>query len=232
MATSGIKTFNPNLGEITIAAFARCGIRRTELTQQHMSDAAFEANLVQADMQGDGIVLTEVVLQKLDIVSGQSAYTMDTTLVFLLDVWIRQNPDQANPTDRLIIPISRSDYAATANKQMPGFPTSYWLDRLMTPVLYLWPVPNFDIPQGLQFYMQQRPDNAVLADGTTVQFPYEVMDYYTWSLAERLAFIYAPEHLAMITPRKQQAWQRYLQTGTENTPLNLDVMVGSYFRVG
>jgi hypothetical protein len=33
-------------------------------------------------------------------------------------------------------------------------------------------------------------------------------------------------------PRKEQAYRRMLQATTENVPLNLDVMVGSYFRVG
>ena len=57
MSLSTSRSFNPNLGEVTIGAFARCGIRRTELTQQHMQDAQFESNLLQSDMQGDGIQL-------------------------------------------------------------------------------------------------------------------------------------------------------------------------------
>ena len=46
MTTSGTYSFNPSLGEVVLNAFARCGIRRTSLAQEHMSDARFEANLM------------------------------------------------------------------------------------------------------------------------------------------------------------------------------------------
>lgn len=54
MATSGTYTFSPNLGEIVINAFAKCGIRRTEITNQHMEDARMEANFMMSDWAGDG----------------------------------------------------------------------------------------------------------------------------------------------------------------------------------
>jgi hypothetical protein len=270
MALSGQRSFNPNLGEITIGAFARCGIRRTELTQQHMSDAQFEANLLQSDMQGDGIQLYEVTLEMQDLVPNQTVYPIDPNVVFMLDVYIRQNPvvngvgwtntnvnvevwDNNNDNgsvwsngsvpqpvvggnsgtiDRLIMPISRSDYAAIANKYMTGFPTSYWMDYLLKPVMYLWPVPNQFVPLGLQYYVQKKPNDADLADGSQVQIPYQYYDYYVWSLAERLAYIYAPDKVAMISPRKQQSWLRAMQASTENVPLRLETDVASYFRVG
>lgn len=316
MALSGTYAFDPNLGEITIAAFARIGLRRPEITQQHLADAKFEANLLQTDMQGDGIQLYQVVLETLDIEAGRSAYPIDPMVVFMLDVYVRQNaqpfgmswvndnavrerwnsntgspipwgpslgydpyalfinqivywansnsalsgwsnsggstlswtgvtvPQEIAPvppsiipqsnfaTDRILTPLSRSDYAATANKNQGGFPTSFWYDKLLQPTMYLWPVPTQFIPDGLQFYVMKRPLMADLADGTQVQIPYEYYDYYVWGLAERLAYIYAPDRIQVVSPRKQQAWQRAMQASTENVPINLDPMMGSYFRVG
>lgn len=133
-------------------------------------------------------------------------------------------------TDRIILPMSRSDYAAIANKYQQGFPTSYWWDRLTPSKMYVWPVPQADIAGGLQYYVQQRPDDAVLSNGTQVDIPYEVYDYFTWSLAERLAFIYAPEKVALIAQRKQVAYQKYLQATTENVPITLNVQMRGYFR--
>ena len=74
--------------------------------------------------------------------------------------------------------VETSNWAATANKTMSGFPTSYWYDRLLDPVMYLWPVPNYDIPQGLQYYVQKRPQANALQDGTNIFIPYEVFDYF------------------------------------------------------
>ena len=36
MSTSGTYAFNPGLGEITLYAYQLCGIRPTQLTQEHM----------------------------------------------------------------------------------------------------------------------------------------------------------------------------------------------------
>jgi hypothetical protein len=270
MATSGNYNFSPNLGEAVIAAYSRCGIRRTEIVQQHMADAAMESNLLMTSMQGDGINLWQVTLEKQDLHAGQGEYFVDPNVVFMLDVYIRQNPQnygvnwdnnnansqqwinnqlgekpwtqggniqvvppQSTATiDRLILPLSRSDYASIANKYMTGFPTSYWYDKLLQPKMYLWPVPNLDVVQGLQYYVQKRPQTCELQDGTNIFIPYEVFDYFIWALSERLAFIYAPDKVAMIAPRKQQAYMSYLQATTENVNINMNIEMKSYFRVG
>lgn len=223
-------TFDPALGELVIGAFSRCGIRRTELTQQHLSDARFEANMVQSDMTGDGVNLWQVELETTLLVAGQATYTVPDTTVFILDVYVRQNPGSGMPIDRLILPMSRSDYAAVANKDMQGFPTSYWWNQQLEPTITLWPVPQQD-GQELRYYRQLRAMDANNKNGTQVQIPYAAYDYFTWSLAERLAFIYAPDKIAMIGPRKAQAYQKYLQATTESTPVELDVQMRSYFRI-
>jgi hypothetical protein len=228
---SGSYNFDPSLGEIVIGAYARLGIRRTELVQQHMADARFEANLVQSEMQGEGINIWQVDLVTQDLVAGQGVYAVDPTVIFILDLYIRQDAGAGNPVDRLLLPISRSDWAATANKEMQGFPTSYWFDRVLSPQLYLWPVPSADAPESLKYYVQRRAMDADLKNGTQVQIPYQAYDYFTWALAERLAFIYAPDKLQMVTPRKQQAYMKFAQATTENTPVTMDIDVRPYFRL-
>lgn len=82
-------------------------------------------------------------------------------------------------TDRLILPMSRSEYASIANKYQGGFPTTYWYDKTLSPQLYLWPIPQATIAGGLQYYVQKRPDDAKLGNGTKVDMLYEVYDYFT-----------------------------------------------------
>lgn len=263
MALSGTFGFNPNLGELTIGAYARCGIRRTQITSQHMRDALFEANMLQSELQGDGLQTWQVSLETLDLVAGKGTYDLPKTTIYVLDVYIRQNgtdpyvewdnqnvvisewvnnsnsienwegvysPQQQQATDRVILPMSRSDYASIANKFQQGFPTSYWWDRTNPSKIHLWPVPPWDITHGLQYYVQHRPDDAVMSNGTQVDIPYEVYDYYTWSLAERLAFIYAPDKVQMIAARKQDAYMKYLQATTENVPITMNIQMRGYFR--
>ena len=49
MSTSGTYAFAPGSGDLTLAAFARCGIRRAEITTEHMADAYNEGNLMLSD---------------------------------------------------------------------------------------------------------------------------------------------------------------------------------------
>lgn len=277
MAISGEFNFDPSLGAIVIGAYSRCGMRRTQLTSQHMQDAYFEANMLQSEFQGDGLQTWQVSLESLDIVAGQGVYQLPSNIIFILDVYIRQGvtpgptpsgavgwlnangyplnwtningyttpwtgaslqsvTPQATTTqsqfttDRIILPFSRSDYAAIANKYQQGFPTSYWWDRTTPGQIYLWPVPPWSIPGGLKYYAQHRPDDAVLKNGTQVDIPYEVYDYFTWSLAERLAYLYAPDRLPLLAPRKEIAYRKYLQATTENVPITINAQLRGYFR--
>jgi hypothetical protein len=227
---SGAYNFDPALGEIVIGAYARCGIRRTELTQQHMADARFESNLLQSEMAGEGINLWQVELYTEPLLAGVSTYNVPDTTVFILDVYIRQNPLSGMPIDRLIIPISRSDWAATANKTMPGFPTSYWWDQKLQPTITLWPVPQQDGAE-LRYYRQTRAMDANLVNGTQPQIPFAAYDYFTASLAVRLAVIYAPDRLSVLGPMKQQAYMKYIQATTESVPINMNIEMKSYFRL-
>ena len=228
---SNTYTFNPSLGEAILGAYSRCGIRRTEITTQHMADARFEANMVMSDWQGDGLNTWQVELATQNIIAGVGEYLIPNTTVFMLDVVIRQNPDSGMPIDRLIIPISRSDWMAIANKTMQGFPTSYWYDRTLNPTMHLWPVPNTDILDGLRYYVQKRPMDENTENGTQIAIPFEAYDAFVWCLAERLAYIYAPERLQVIGPAKVGAYNRMLQSTTENVPMNMNVEVKSYFRI-
>ena len=54
MATTGLYTFNPSLGDLTIQAFQMCGVRPTALTQEHMQSALMAANLTNSEWAADG----------------------------------------------------------------------------------------------------------------------------------------------------------------------------------
>jgi hypothetical protein len=57
----------------------------------------------------------------------------------ILDMYISYGSPS---TDRLIFPISRSEYAAYPDKTTQGTPTVFWFDRLIAPTFTLWPVPG------------------------------------------------------------------------------------------
>ena len=225
MSTSGTYAFAPNLGDLVINAYAKCGVRRTDLTNQHMSDARMEANLMMSDWAGDGINLWQVQQASFVLTQGTEYYAIPSDRVFILDVYISQDG-----FDRLIFPISRTDYASFAQKNLQGYPTSFWFDRLISPNLYVWPVADQDNQYTLTYYyMRQAMDNE-LTNGTQPEIPWYYLAAFADCLAARLAYMYAPDKVAMLQPKADKAWSRALQVGTENVPVTMNVQMRGYFR--
>src|SRR5579875_4208019 len=101
MPTSDTYSFAPDLGSLALNAFARCGVRRTELTPQHMQDAYLEANLLQADWSADGILWWSVKLVQQPLTAGAPTYGLPTNTISVLDVYIAPNNGQSGQ-NRLI----------------------------------------------------------------------------------------------------------------------------------
>jgi hypothetical protein len=225
MSTSGTYAFAPNLGDLVINAFAKCGVRRTDLTNQHMSDARMEANLMMSDWAGDGINLWQVQSATIPLAQGIASYQIPSDRVFILDVYITQDG-----FDRLIFPISRSDYASFAQKSLQGYPTSFWFDRLISPNLYVWPVPDSSTSYILTYYYMRQAMDSELTNGTQPEVPWYYLNAFADGLAARLAYIYAPDKVAVLQPKADKSWFRALQVGTENVPVTMNVQMRGYFR--
>jgi hypothetical protein len=227
-ATSGTYTFAPSLGHLVLAAYRRCGIHGAELTAAHMTDARFEANLLMVDWAADGINLWQVEEGALTLTQGTLSYAMPTNIVFILDCYI--GTGTAPQTDRTIFPISRSDYMAIANKSNQGAPTSFWFDRLINPVLYIWPTADADDTYTLYYNFMRWSMDSNLGAGTQPDVPYYYLTSFVDGLAARLSVIYAPDRADRLEQRAQKSWLRALDVGTENVPVSLNVQMRSYFR--
>ena len=231
MTTSGTYSYNPNLGELVINAYGRCGVRRTELTAQHMADARTEANLMMADWVADGINLWQVQSTTIPLLKGVGVYPIPQNVVFMLDTYITivgSNP----PVDTLIFPVSRSDYLSFAQKTQPGRPTIFWFDRLISPNMYIWPVPDQDSYWTLTYsYMRQAQDTELI-NGTTPEIPWYYLDSFAWGLASRLALLYAPDRADRMEARAMKSWNRALSVGTENVQIGIFPQLQGYFRLG
>ena len=138
--TTGTYNFNPSLGETVLNAFARIGVRRPEILQTHLADARMEANLLLAKISNTQPNLWAVDLQALPLVRGIATYTVPAETAMILDVYVRFG--DVTETDRAMYPISRSEYSTYPQKTLQSFPTVYWYDRLISPTITIWPVPD------------------------------------------------------------------------------------------
>jgi hypothetical protein len=230
MATSGTYTFNPGLGELTLYAYNLIGVRNTAVLQEHMEASRMATNMMLARWANQGVNLWAVDLVTTALTTGTATYNVDSNTVMILDAYVTNDDSGAN-IDRIILPISRTEYASYPNKEQQGFPTVYWFDRLLNPTVTLWPVPNTDNgPQYLKYYRVRQLQDANLQNGQQVEIPYLWMEAFAYGLAYRLAQIWAPAIAQTIKPMADESYDIASRQNVEQAQQYISPMISGYFR--
>lgn len=230
MATSGTYNYQPSLGELTLYAFNLAQVRPTSLLQEHMQSARTATNLMLADWANRGVNLWKVDKVIVPLVTGVSTYTVDPKTVMILDVYVTTANSGQN-IDRIILPISRTEYASYPNKSQQGFPTVYWFDRLINPTITVWPVPNVDNgPQTMSYYRVTQVQDADFTGGQTVDIPYRWLNAFADGLAYHLSRVWNPAITAQLKPQADDSYAIAAQQDTEWTSMYVSPQVNGYFR--
>ena len=230
MATSGTYTFNPSLGEMTLYAYNLIGVRNTAVLQEHMEAARMATNMMLSRWDNQGVNLCAVDLITTPLVTGQSTYAVDSNTVVMLDAYVQSDDSGAN-IDRILLPVSRTEYASYPNKEQQGFPTVFWFDRLLSPTVTLWPVPNTDNgPQSLKYYRVRQIQDANLQNGQQVEIPYLWLEAFAFGLAQRLAMVWAPDKVALMKPMADEAYQIAASQNVETAQQYISPQISGYFR--
>lgn len=229
MTTSGTYLFGPSNGQLILSAFARIQIRAPSLRQEHMLNAQMEMNYLMVELGNLQPNLYKVVQNSISLVTGTALYTLPTNIVMILDAWITTNSSTSFQTDLTISPLSRSEYASLANKSTPGQPTQYWFDRLTTPTITLYPVPDNSGPYILNYFTCLRMQDANLSGGETPDIQYLFTDTIVAGLAYRLARIYAPQLEDKREKDYEKSWKVTAAQNTEGTNLSISPSLSRYY---
>lgn len=224
MTTSGTYTFAPSLGEITLYAYQLIGLRPTSLVQEHFESARMATNMMLARWSNQGVNLWAVDLITTPLVAGQSTYNVDANTVMILDAYI-----VSNNIDRIIMPVSRTEYASYPNKAQQGFPTTFWFDRLIAPTVTVWPVPDGS-QTSLKYYRVRRVQDANLANGQNVEIPYLWLEAFADALSYRLARIWAPQMAVALKGQADESYQIAADQNVETAAQYISPQIGGYFR--
>lgn len=225
---SGTYNFNPSSGDIIITAFQRIGIRPTEILQSHLQQAVMELNLLQTKLSNLQPNLWDVDLQSTPLVQGTTTYSVPAETVMITNAYIRTGTGTST-VDRLIFPISQTEYAAIPNKTTQSPPTQFWFNRQISPVLVLWPVPDGNGPYTLYYYRVRQIQDATVPGGTNPEIPYRWLDALTAGLAHRLAVVFAPQLEQIRKAEADEAWRIAATQDTENVPLFIAPGLIGYF---
>ena len=88
MTASGRTSWSPALSDLIVAAYGRCQIRRTQLTVDHLQDAAMAANLLQMEWANEQVNLWTVERVSVPLVAGQATYDVEPTTIMVMASYI------------------------------------------------------------------------------------------------------------------------------------------------
>jgi hypothetical protein len=233
MASSGTYTFNPSFGELGLYAFHLCGLRPPQLTQEHMFTLRMAANIMQLDWANEGVNLWEVELATpITFVAGTATYDIPSNTMIMLDVYVTQ-PAQSGgqlATDRILTPITRTEYASYPNKLEQGTPNVYWYDRLISPTITLWPAPDAQLYTQLNYYRVKQIEDASLPGGLTLDVVQRFIPAYIDGLALELSRTWAPSRMGDLKTSYDAKMARAKGQDVERGSFYVSPMLGSYFR--
>lgn len=228
MSTSATYTFNPSLGELGLYAFGLCGIRPTQILAEHMQTLRMAANMLQSRWSAQGVNLWAVDLQTVPLVQGTATYSMPADTVVMLDSYVTTGTG-ATANNRILLPISRSEYATYPNPSQQGFPTVVWMDRLLAPTFTLWQVPDGN-QVSFSYYRMRQIQDATLSGGTQLEIPFYFLEAAALGLACRLAMTYAPSLVAGLKPMADEAYSIAVDQNVETSQMYISPMVSGYWR--
>jgi hypothetical protein len=206
MATSGTATFNLDLSEIVEEAFERAG---GELrTGYDLRTARRSLNLLFMDWANRGINMWTFEQGTINLVPGTATYNLPTDTVDLLEHVIRTGAgNESTQADLTITRISVSTYATIPNKLQQARPIQIWVERLDTPRVTLWPVPDNSQTYQLVYWRMRRIQDA--GDGVnTMDMPFRFVPCMVAGLAYYLALKVpgAAQRLDVLKMQYDEAW--------------------------
>lgn len=191
-----------------------------------MESLRMSTNMLLSRWSNQGVNLWAVDLVSVTLVEGQSTYNVDASTVTILDVYVRNSDN----IDRIVMPISRSEYANYPNKTQEGFPTVFWFDRLLSPTITIWPVPDGTSSTTLKYYRMRRLEDAALTNGQTVDIPYLWLEAFALALAQRLALIWAPDKIQLLKPLADEAYSIAIDQNVETAQQYIAPITTGYWR--
>ena len=147
MATSNTATFNLTVTDVIQEAYDRIG--GDPILGYDVRSARRSLNIMFSDWANRGYNQWTVELKDLSVSQGTTEYTLDYDLVDIINANVVDDGTEYSMT-RLGI----NDYAAISNKTQQSRPTQFYLQRLNTPVIKIYPAP--DQSYTLRYYRMRK----------------------------------------------------------------------------
>ena len=195
-----------DLTEIVEEAFERAGGQLR--TGYDLRTASRSLNLMFSQWANRGLNMFTYEQGSINLIPGQATYNLPADTVDLLEHVIRTGAGSSSTqADLTITRISVSTYATIPNKLAQARPIQVWIERLDTPRITVYPIPDNSQPYVFVYWRLRRMQDA----GTgvnTMDMPFRFYEAMTAGLAYHLALKIpgAMERLGVLKQQYDEAW--------------------------
>jgi hypothetical protein len=147
MSTSGTATFNLTVNDVIQEAYDRIG--GDPILGYDVRSARRSLNIMFSDWANRGYNQWTVELKDLSLTQGTNTYVLDYDTIDIINANILDGSTEYSMTR-----LGVNDYAAISNKTSQSRPTQFYLQRLNTPQVLIYPTP--DQTYTLRYYRMRK----------------------------------------------------------------------------
>ncbi len=225
MTTSGTRDFEPDVAEYIEEAFERCGLEFR--TGYDGITARRSLNLLLADWANRGLNQWTIENSTTTLTQGAESIDLTTSTIDVLDVVIRRT-EGGSTTDIQMAQVSRSAYWNIPSKDTQSRPTQWFLDKQITPKLYIWPASENSTDQLLINRLIRIEDAD--ASANTMDMPFRFYPCLAAGLAYYIALKKAPDRVEMLKSFYEEEFARAADQDESRASLFVAPSLRSYRR--
>ena len=216
MATSGTRTFSLNVADAIEEAYELAGLEAR--TSYDAITARRSLNIMFADWNNRGIQMWEVSKVKLTLTEGTNEYSINSFDIDILDAYIEKTINNV-VTDHSISRMDRNEYIGIPNKATKARPTQYWLERLTTPKIHLYPTPE-NSTDKLVYYVWRTIED-IDAASQDVDVPNRFLPCLVSGLAYYLCLKKNTQKLPVLKQQYEQDLLNAIKYDEDRSPLKI-----------
>ena len=223
MATSGSRDFQPNVGEWIEEAYERCGLELR--TAYDARTARRSLNILFADWANRGLNQWTISNVSQTLTEGTDSYSLNDYVIDVLDVVLRRTVNDV-ATDYQMNQVGRAEYWNIPTKSTKARPTQWFLDKQVTPKIYVWPAPenSTDVIKMNQLLRIEDADGSV----NDLQMPFRFYPALVAGLAFYLSQKRAPERMESLKAIYEDEFARALAQDESRASLMVKPNMRSY----
>ena len=220
MTLSGSTNFELDVSDYVEEAFERCGLQVR--TGYDLKTARRSLNLMLAEWANRGLNQWPIAQNTQAVTSGTGNYTLGANIIDILSVVVRRSG-----TDFALTRMSRDDYLTIPTKTTTGRPNQFFLDRQVTPVLKLWPVPDNSTDTIIYDALTRMDDADEYTN--TLDVPFRLYPCLAAGLAYYISIKRAPNRAQLLKAMYEEEFERAMAEDRDRASFNV-VPQFQYFR--